>query len=202
MKEGKAKFENKGLIILLCVLVVAIVGLVVGIVLLKGGGEEVVVVDEPFEEQVLYDEYVSYVDDYNAVRAEAKNLLGQDPVDVDAIVDLYNQYINQNIANNELDRASSYMYAEYEDLLAGGFKQEALDALVVMDFSVFNEPEQYRWYSIVVSLANELGNGDVVLQYEPLMAQTKAAYDANYAAAEAAAREGEQAVQGNQEEGV
>ena len=202
MKEGKAKFENKGLIILLCVLVVAIVGLVVGIVLPKGGGEEVVVVDEPSEEQVLYDEYVSYVDDYNAVRAEAKNLLGQDSVDVDAIVDLYNQYINQNIANNELDRASSYMYAEYEDLLAGGFKQEALDALVVMDFSVFNEPEQYRWYSIVVSLANELGNGDVVLQYEPLMAQTKAAYDANYAAAEAAAREGEQAVQGNQEEGV
>lgn len=35
MKEGKAKFENKGLVILLCVLVVAIVGLVVGVFVVK-----------------------------------------------------------------------------------------------------------------------------------------------------------------------
>ena len=44
----------------------------------------------------------------------------------------------------------------------------------------------------MVSLANELGNGDIVSQYEPLMAQTKAAYDANYAGAEAADAEFEE----------
>lgn len=195
MKEGKAsetKFGNKGLVILLCVLVVAIVGLGVGIgiVMLNSREKTAVIEEDSTEEQVLQDKYVAYVDEYNAARVKAKELLGQDPVDTKAIVELYSNLAEQSFANDEIDRGSSYVYAEYDDLLNGGFKQEALDVMTALNLDIFNEPEQHMWCIRIISLAEELGNNEVVLQYQPLLAATEAAYKANVAAANAAAEEG------------
>lgn len=203
MKEGKAKVENKGLLILLCVLVAAIVGLGIGIgvVVLNSKEEVVVVEDEPTEEQILEADYVAYVDEYNAARAEAKSLLEQDPVDVNAIIRLYSDLAEQSFANGETDRGSSYVRAEYDDLLAGGFKQEALDVVTALDLDIFNEPEQHMWCMRIIALAEELGNSEVVSQYQPLLAATEAAYEANGAAADAAAEEGRRAKENTINEG-
>lgn len=203
MKEGKAKVENKGLLILLCVLVAAIVGLGIGIgvVVLNSKEEVVVVEDEPTEEQILEANYVAYVDEYNAARAEAKSLLEQDPVDVNAIIRLYSDLAEQSFANGETDRGSSYVRAEYDDLLAGGFKQEALDVVTALDLDIFNEPEQHMWCMRIIALAEELGNSEVVSRYQPLLAATEAAYEANGAAADAAAEEGRRAKENTINEG-
>lgn len=193
------KFENKGLVVLLGVLGIVIIGLVVGIVVVNMNGGDEIVTSKEDEDEISYQEYTNYVEEYDAVRAEAQRLLGENPVDVDAIIKLYSKYIDANLANDELDRASSYIYAENEDLLAGGFKQEALDAMLVIDYSVFDEPEQYRWYVKIIDLANELGESNIAKEYEPLAASTKAAYDANYAAAEAAAKEFDLPLDGEEE---
>lgn len=141
------------------------------------------------EEKALYESYTNYVETYNQTKAKAAELLAQEPIDVQAIISLYTERINQCLANNELDRASSYISAERTDLLSKNFKKEALDALISIDYSVFNEVEQHRRYTNIISLAKELDENEIVSKYEPLAAKTKAAYDANYAAAAKVATE-------------
>lgn len=189
MRKGNLGFENKGLVVLLGMLGVVIVGLAVGIAIVSmNKGEEVVINDEN-EDEISYQEYLDYVEEYDIVQTEADRLLNEDPVDITAVVNLYSKYIDENLANNEIDRASSYMYAEYESLLASGFKEELLSVMTARDYGVFDEPEQYRWFIKIIDLGRELGRDDVVVEYEPLATKTRAAYDANYAAAEAAAEE-------------
>lgn len=190
MKEGKAESNNKGLIILLCALVVVIVGLGIGIgvVMLNRKGEEVVVVedDQMTESEISY---YAYLDNYDEVQKRVEELLNQDPVDVAMVVDLYYEYINDCLGNNELDRASSYINAEYNNLVNAGFKGETLDVLTSIDFSIFDLPEQYRQYSKIVELAKDLDREDIVEIYEPLVANSKEAFESSCKVSESLAAE-------------
>ena len=134
-----------------------------------------------------YEEYVAYVDDYNATLAKAEELFAQRPVDVDAIIGMYTERIDSSLSKNDLDRAGSYLEAEILGLLDSGFKQEALDVLIGMNLSVFDEAVQHFWYDRIISLARELDKSDVIQQYESLWNATKADYDASIAGTEAAA---------------
>lgn len=185
------KFENKGLVILLCVLVVAIVGLVVGIVLPKGGGEEIVVVDEPSEEQVLRDEYIAYVSSYDDMQVRVQELLNEEPIDVEEIRKLYSEQIDKYIGEENYGRANAFISAEREALLSKGLERAALDAMLEIDFSSFPEPAQYRNYAEIVRLAEGLGNATVAAEYQGLAGGVKEAYEANYAASEKVKEESE-----------
>jgi len=184
---------GRGLWIVLGILCVVIVGLIVGIVVVSlnsGRSQDTQVTEnseEMSEEQI---EAQNYKDSFDKVRAEAKKLLAENPVDPTKIISLYSPYIEKSLADKMVDRASAYIRAEQDDLLTAGYKQAALDELLKLDFSVFNEPEQYKYYLEITELAKDLNRSDVVAKYEPLVAQTKEAYDRNYAAAERAAAEG------------
>lgn len=145
------------------------------------------------EEKALRESYNNAIETFKQTEAKVAELLAQDPIDVQAVVSLYAERINQCLANNEVDRAGAYITSERENLLSKNFKKEALDALTAIDYSVFVEAEQYRRYTTIISLAEELGENEIVSKYEPLAAKTKAAYDANYAASEKAAAEGAEA---------
>lgn len=195
------KFENKGLVVLLGVLGIVIIGLVVGIVAVNlRWDNEATVVNEDDKAEELADEYVAYVEDYGIVREKAQELLRQDPVDVDAIIRLYSEHIEYNIASGSYGRASSYMLAEMDDLVAGGFRKEALGVLTSMDFDIFDKPERYRWYSEIIALAEELGDNETVRMYDSLRQEVKEAYEINYASSEAAATENAIDITGNEEE--
>ena len=194
MEKGKVGFENRGLVILLCVLVMAIVGLGIGIgvVMLNNEEKEAVVVENGLSEVSMAEKvYNEYVEEFDRVREIANGLIEGGMDSATPIVELYSKYIEECFENRELDHASAYIYAENEDLMRAGFKREALDVLLGIDFSAFNEPEQYRWYSKIMSLAGELNMDDVVASYAPLAAEVKAAYDASCAAAEKVAAEGD-----------
>lgn len=184
---------GRGLWVVLGILCVVIVGLIVGIVVVSlnsGRSQDTQVTEnseEMSEEQI---EAQNYKDSFDKVRAEAKKLLAENPVDPIKIISLYSPYIEKSLADKMVDRASAYIRAEQDDLFTAGYKQAALDELLKLDFSVFNEPEQYKYYLEITELAKDLNRSDVVAKYEPLVAQTKEAYDRNYAAAERAAAEG------------
>lgn len=176
MKEGKAseaKSGNKGLVILLCVLAVVIVGLGVGIsvVMLSNRESGGVVVEN--EDQVLEEEtaYYEYADDFAAVLAEADELLRQNPVNVEAIKLLFREPIDRYLENGDytdIVRAATYVTAETQKMLSGGFEREALDELLRIDLSVFNKPEQYRQYMTVIDIAGNLGEDAIVSEYKIL----------------------------------
>lgn len=187
MDGGEKTSNNKVLVGILVVLGLVIVGLGAGIAIVNlnnnaGQDEEVATTEE---QKAYYD----YVNDFDKVKEKAKELLSQSPVDATALVNLYDPYIEQCLADGAVDRASAYIQERNQNLISAGLKKEALDELTKIDYSVFNEPEQYRYYSMIVELAKELGESGVVAQYEPLMTKTKEAWDRNYAAAERAAAE-------------
>ena len=192
MKEGKAKFENKGLVILLCVLVVAIVGLVVGIgaVMLNSDNEEVVVETDSTgveyaastatPEQI--EAYESFKQKYDVVLAEAQELLNESPVNVLAIEELFANAMDEYMTAGTYSSAQEFMVAEYNILMSGGFKQEALDSLIRIDFDIFPASVQNRWYNLIVNLAQDLGNNDLAVKYRQLADWTKESAEQNEAA--------------------
>ncbi|MBQ2643374.1 hypothetical protein IJG11_00440 [Candidatus Saccharibacteria bacterium] len=108
MKEGKAKFENKGLIILLCVLVVAIVGLVVGIVLgniARNDADDSLVEKEwsenvaCFEDGTVYDISVCVNEIY--MSSEIDEDIDRDSL----VVGLYNKAIDGALTIKDYNRA-------------------------------------------------------------------------------------------------
>lgn len=184
MEEGKAKFENKSLVILLCVLIVAIVGLGIGIgVVMLNSKEEVAVEDKSTEEEGIVstatleqiETYEAFRQEYDAVLAETQRLLSENPVDTVAIRELYTEAMSGYMNAATYGNVQDLMIAEYDSLISGGFKEEALDALVSVDFSIFPESVQNRWYNKIVDLAQELGNVDLVAKYQQLADMTKEA---------------------------
>lgn len=191
MKEGKAKVENKGLLVLLCVLVAAIVGLGIGIgVVVLNSKEEVVVNDEPVGgdgivstatlEQI--ETHEAFKQEYDAVLAETQRLLGEEPVDTVAIRELYAKAMSGYMSAATYGNVQDLMIAEYDSLVSGGFKEEALDALVQVDFSIFPESVQNRWYNRIVDLARELGDDELVAEYQQLADMTRESAAQNEAA--------------------
>ena len=197
MKEGKARFGNKGLVALLCALGVMIVGLAVGIVVVnvnKGG--EVAVSEEddndpPFSEEEAKSTQ-EYMEDFEDAQNRSEELLSQDPADVVAVVSIYKDYIDKYLARKEFDRACAFIELQRMDLLSRGFSVEELDFLLGIDFSVFDEITQYRNYYTIVSLAEELGRADVVAEYQPLVDGLQAIWDSNIQATEEAMAEVEE----------
>jgi len=183
-KSLKTWIEEKGLAIILaalCVVAVVLVGFVIAG--FSSEGRELAGETEESEDiNYAQEEYKEYVDDFNDVEARVQELLNENPVDVNAIRELYAQNIQPLLEYGDYSRANSFIYSEKEALLSKGFKREALDALTEVDYSIFPEPSQYRRYRDIIQLAEELGDTEVIAKYQPLADKTKAAYDANYAA--------------------
>ncbi len=175
MKEGKAseaKSGNKGLVILLCVLVVAIVGLVIGIVVPKGGGEEVVIVDEPTEEIEIAETDPEaaaatreFVAGQEAVETEAVELLNQASPDMDGIRQLYAGPYAEFVANGEISYAYSYLMSELNLYYENGYKEAALDLLTSTDLTIYDDTLQWIFCDAVIRLANELNKQSVLSDY-------------------------------------
>ena len=91
------KSNNRGLLVLLCVLGVAIVGLTAGIILM--GGKKAEKETEVSEEQIAADKYVSYVEDYYSVRNRVSELFDSGFVSADNIIEIYSVNINDSIAD-------------------------------------------------------------------------------------------------------
>lgn len=175
MKEGKAESNNKGLIILLCALVVVIVGLGIGIgvVMLRRSEEEVVVVEDDQSGEVEIVETdpeaaaatMAFVDKQNAIEAEAKELLNQNPPDIEGIRRLYEAPYTEFVVNNEISYAYSYLLSESNLYYENGYKEAALDLLTSVDLTVYDNTLQWIFCDVIVRMADELGRLEIASDY-------------------------------------
>lgn len=189
MEKGQKKKNNKWLVVVLCALVVLIVGLVIGIIIVNNNrvaeessqnstSDDVIYFDTNMDgdELAAFEEYMDY---YNETRAKVKDLMNADPVDVGAVMKLYSEAITKYSVSDGYSEVQAFVLAEQEDLLSGGFKKEALDALISVDYGYFPEPAQHRIYNDIIDLAKELGDEAVVAKYEPLAEATREAFESS-----------------------
>ena len=196
MEHGRKFPENGFLLVVLAILsviVVILAGFVVAGFVNRGGenvGDSEVEEEETVitpEEEATYNAYMLRMEE---VKAKAQEILSQEPVDVGALVELYTPVIDEYLAIDPI-YAQQFILAENEDLMASGFKREALDELVRINYNVFPPFIQHRRYVQIVELAQELGDIEAVAQYEPLVVATQEAADQNQASIDRAKEEAE-----------
>lgn len=175
MEKGKVGFENRGLVILLCVLVMAIVGLGIGIgvVVLNGKKKEAVVIEDGPEEEIEIVETNPgaaaatrvFADKQAAIEAEAAVLLNQNPPDMENIRQLYAAPYDKFVTNGEISYAYSYLLSESNLYYENGHKEAALDLLTSTDLGVYDDTPQWIFYDTIVHIANELNKLEIALDY-------------------------------------
>lgn len=201
--------EHRGLVWVLVGLVFVIVGLTVGIVVVMnrdGDGEEITTQEietQEIAEGCYYDEYAGeiacdfdekvlkekqLIDEVYRINEGVQQSLDKESVDMDTINQLYAAGVAKAI---ELDR-TDYVIVITNDvtgaLLSKGLKRESLDILLSVDFSLFSEPNQYRFYDRIIELAKELNDSEVVAKYQTLRSQVEPEYMAEYEATQEAAK--------------
>lgn len=195
MSSAKEVMDSKALVGVLGFLCVVIVGLVVGIVVVNlnqgdsGGGNGVSydcsVEENVDSEQALSEEEIAASDefaaDFNLLEEEADKLFGVEPVDLDAVVSLYEFKIQKYIERGDYRRAALLINTRTAQLVSRGYDQVALDALTPIDFSKYSEVEQYRQYQQIIDIAEKLGKNDVIEKYDTLRAGVKEAFEASEA---------------------
>ena len=181
------KLKNKHLIIALSILGCIILALVISIIIIRINDPtqpEGPIAEEEIEDDSWMTEedkqYFSYLDDFEEAKTKVQELLNQDPIDTNAIDEIYNRCFNYYIEKGEPDRSSSFLRAWVNDYLAKDMKEAALNALTTANIEALAPADQYRRYTKLLELAQELGRDDLISKYTPLQAATKEAYDLDY----------------------
>lgn len=186
MDGQKKTSNNAGLIVILVVLVLIIVGLVVGIIVVKNneGGES----EEPSKEEVWTDstemtdeekaKHEQFNETYNEIVKKAEELYSHDSVSAEEIMNLYTPTIKSYLDQNDYADAQTFILLRNSNLIERGYKKEALDALVSIDYSIFPEVIQNRYYNKIINLASELNKKEIADKYQVLADNTKAAAEA------------------------
>ena len=111
---------------------------------------------------------------------QASVLLSQNPVDVNAIINLYNPIIEKAYEFDRTDYAVSVMIDRRYLLISNGFKREALDVMLSENYDKLSDADKYRMYDAIISLAEELGDTAAVEKYKPLREEVSASYWLDY----------------------
>lgn len=152
--------ENRALKITLYILISLIVVLIftnIGVGIYQQTQAEIASEESPLE-------------DKESFYSKIEELFSQDPVDIDEINRLYLERIQILIDMGEIDEASDLIADRTERFIAKNLKQEALDALLSTDFSIFDEWQRNRHYTRIILLAEELGDTETADKYKKLQA--------------------------------
>lgn len=218
---GKVKLDksHKILIGALCSLSALMVGLIIGIIIVKFNSQnegpasnndgDVVLTEEDkavlAEQQAEFDaqaqKYADFESAKSQIREEAAPLLTASPVDVAAVSAIYDKVINQYASNNEFSYVAQLIFDERNLFLESDLKAEALESLITREYSMFPAYKQFEFYSAIFSLAQELNRTDVIAAYEPLYNETSVAWDAHVKAIEDYTPPDDSADDSNEEDG-
>ena len=207
MKKIHFKVNNTLLIITLSLLGLLISGLLIAIFFINKPKEPI---DNTEEETVKYDEDGDIIEEenyelepkdldaieinqkYQDINKEAQALLNTEPVDIKKINELYDSGIAFAVSKGRNDYIVSFYNSRNDALVAKGLKQEALDALLTVDINSLGQPDQYRYYTKIIELAQELNDNTTVTKYQELRAPTEEAFKADYEATENAVKQYEE----------
>ena len=203
MKDGG---DKKWLIAVLVFLIVAIVGLVIGIVVVKVGepasdydaifdveydGDVEVAENELREGETMEEAKERKTQEEkwkiikNNVESEVDKLLSKDTVDLDAINKIYNDGLKKAEEEEMYNYVFDFTRSRYNKYLDNGLKREALDALINTDYGIYDGADTYRAYSRIIRLANEIGDTAIAEEYKEKRKDYEAAFQVDYELIEA-----------------
>lgn len=122
-------------------------------------------------------EYNTFENTKSELRTEADKLLQQTPPDTDAIDRNYLDKINSYLTNNDTSSSEALIFDERNYFLEHDMKKEALQYLSTKDYSPYPDFNQYPFYYSIVELATELGDTNLINQFQPLLDQTRPAWE-------------------------
>ena len=172
---------NTGLVIILIVLFLVIIGLTVGIVVLRlnngnDDGASSVTEAEYYGEPVISEEQDKQIKDYqetyDKVIKEARERIVGDAVAEETILEVYSPTIDGYLADGDYSDAQTFILLRHEALVQYGYKKKAMDLLISMDYSIIPEHIQNRYYKRIVALATELGESETASKYQVLVDET------------------------------
>lgn len=153
------------------VLAVAIVGLIVGMIVINMSSEESLIPEdlnltiEPDENGYID---ISYGQVYDDAKERSDILLKEGSKNVKVVKAIYNKLINDEQFRSENPMyVNHFIIAEADVLAENGFKREALDELLNQDISDLNwgQFELSNYYWRIIKLANELGEKEIEDDY-------------------------------------
>lgn len=177
----KAERRNLGIILgTLCVLatVLAVLAIVIGVQ--KGNKtQESEVAEEQSgstEEQAAklakeWQEAEAFQKSTIEFQGQVDNLLAKDSVKAEEIINLYNPKIEET----PIEKAHSFIIDEGNALISKGYKREALEELTKRDYSDFSVMNSGGIYTMIIDLATELGEPEIVSKYSDLLNKAREA---------------------------
>jgi hypothetical protein len=175
----------------LVVLILLIVGLTIGIIVVKMNEssfepvaveeeEEIVVTeDDLFDGETIEDakERLRQDKQWDKIKGDIKDkvekLLNNDPVDVAAINKVYNEGMAKANEYGRHDYVVEIIELRNNSFLSKNLNQEALDALLTVDPEIFDNVEKYYYYTKIINVANELGNQELMNKYTAKRAEVE-----------------------------
>ncbi len=183
VNDGEKRADNGGLIVVLFILVTIIIGLIICVLLLhinKGKNEptneetKIASTMTTDEDKIAFEDYINR---FNEVSVRANTLYDRGSVLANEILDVYGPTIDYYLSRNDYSNAQTFILMRTDDLMKYNYKKEAMDTLINIDYSFFPKAIQNRYYHRIVSIANGLGEDEVVSKYQKLANDTEAAVE-------------------------
>lgn len=190
MEEDNGEINQEGvgnvvkrwpLEVVLGALIIVIVGLTVGVIIVKTNepsvetaieeeeieltksdlrdGETMEEAKKRFQQDRQWDKIL---DD---IKNKVAKLLEDDPVDVVAINKIFNEGLIKANEFGRHDYVVEIIELRNSSFLSKNLNQEALDALLTVDPEIFDDVEKYYYYTKIINIATELGNQGFVDEY-------------------------------------
>ena len=206
--EGHLKAKSgstKGLWTALCGLVVVIIGLVTANILINNNQNEVTPEGDDDESYMTVDaEWIEEYDEFEAMfnntTEKAKEIIDKDNYNIEDVYKLYDDIIEKYISQERFDYAWAFAKGEMNTLLDVGLKNEALQALMRVDYNRFPTARRYECYMETAKLAESVGDKEAQEKYEKLATEYKEEWDSVQNATAEAAAEFEAEIENAEEE--
>lgn len=158
MKEGKAKLENKGLVVLLCVLLVAIVGLGIGIGITVLNSNRAGNVEAVLPEELMGD---SLSPEDQVVKETSLMLQDPDVSEVD-IEDYYDRVVEDAVSDGDTGLAVEIIIQKMNFLaVVENDCNKAEDYVNSIDLAIYSSEEVQYLASYAASMAGGCGNSEL-----------------------------------------
>ena len=188
--KERRNIHNLGLVLALSALCCVIIGLVATIIVAQTTHNNNPTPEPSEPEEPL----VSSLDDAEIARLEASEktmlnkqseiessvaeLLNNEPVDIDQINALYREGIALAKQEKREDYIIVFLRSQMNNLKSKGFKKEALNLLLGLQFDDFSVADRYRLYTDIILLANEIEDTSTVDKYERLRSEIEEEFKA------------------------
>ena len=192
--ENPPKSSNKVLYFVFAFLLLAIVGLVIGIIIVnqpkptqKPEIDEAAINGTSTNAEALADagwtnaeelaKYNAYQEDLDLIIAKAQEMVTADPPNTAEIYKMFELAINNRLQSDQIMQAIECFKALVKLLDDNGMKEEALNAYSVIDLSRLPGYNLFYLYGDARDLARELGDEDKATFYEAKRNENTAAWE-------------------------